>query len=89
MALQKVNGLYQVTVQTGEGEDAVTETVPVEVGLSDGAYTQIVRGLNEGDKVVVEMSDSDNSMNFRGFGMMGGGMGEQRVRIQGGSQRSR
>jgi hypothetical protein len=51
------------------------EAVPVEVGLSDGSYTQIVRGLNEGDKVLVEMSSASqsNNNNFRGFGEIGGG----------------
>ena len=44
------------------------EAVPVEVGLSDGSYTQIVRGLNDGDKVVVELSaaQSNTNANFRG-----------------------
>jgi hypothetical protein len=46
--------------------------VPVEVGLSDGVYTQIVRGLNLGDKVAVQMSASQGGQfNFR---MLGGAM---------------
>jgi hypothetical protein len=48
--------------------------VPVEVGLSDGSYTQITRGLNDGDKVVVELTAAQsNNNNFRGFGEIGGG----------------
>jgi hypothetical protein len=35
------------------------------VGLSDGTYTQIVRGLNLGDKVVVQMSASSQTEFFR------------------------
>ena len=27
----------------------------MEIGLSDGTYTQITKGLNEGDKVLVEI----------------------------------
>jgi len=45
------------------------------VGLSDGTYTQIVRGLVEGDQVLVTVSSSTNANMFRGFGggmMMGG-----------------
>jgi hypothetical protein len=43
--------------------------------LSDGSYTQIVRGLNDGDKVVVELAaaQSNTNANFRGFGETGGG----------------
>ena len=72
MALQKANGMYQVLVPNTVDPAGQPEAVPVEVGLSDGSYTQIVRGLNEGDKVVVEMSTSQsNNFNFRGGGMMG------------------
>jgi HlyD family secretion protein len=71
MALQQVNGLYQVLVQNSADPQAAPEAVPVEVGLSNGTYTQIVRGLNEGDRVVIEMMASDSSADARGFGMMG------------------
>jgi HlyD family secretion protein len=72
MALQKANGMFQVLVPNTVDPAGQPEAVPVEVGLSDGSYTQIVRGLNEGDKVVVELSASQsNNFNFRGGGMMG------------------
>ena len=73
MALQKANGMYQVLVPNTADPAGQPEAVPVEVGLSDGSYTQIVRGLNEGDKVLVELSaaQSNNNANFRGGG--GGG----------------
>jgi hypothetical protein len=51
--MQQVNGLYQVLVQNSADPQAAPEAVPVEVGLSNGTYTQIVRGLNEGDRVVI------------------------------------
>ena len=73
MALQKANGMYQVLVPNTVDPAGQPEAVPVEVGLSDGSYTQIVRGLNDGDQVVVEMSAAQSNTNFRGFGDMGGG----------------
>jgi HlyD family secretion protein len=71
MALQTVNGLYQVLVPSSDpaGEPV---SVPVEIGLSNGTYTEIVRGLNPGDQVVVQLSSSD-SEGFFGMGP-GGGM---------------
>ena len=73
MALQKANGMYQVLVPNTADPAGQPEAVPVEVGLSDGTYTQIVRGLNDGDKVVVEMAaaQSNTNANFRGGGIMG------------------
>ena len=70
MALQKANGMYQVLVPNTADPAGQPEAVPVEVGLSDGSYTQIVRGLNDGDKVVVEMAAAQSNTNFRGFGEM-------------------
>ena len=75
MALQKVSGMYQVLVPNAVDPQGQPEAVPVEVGLSDGTYTQIVRGLNDGDKVVVEMAAAQSNNNFRGFGEFGGGGG--------------
>ncbi len=54
LALQNVNGLYQVLVPGGSDPTAAPVSVPVEVGVSDGTYTQIVRGLVPGDSVVVQ-----------------------------------
>ncbi len=76
MALQRVGGLYQVLVPNGVDPAGEPEAVPVEVGLSDGVYTQIVRGLNPGDKVVVQIEASQSNPFFRGLGgmmIMGGG----------------
>jgi len=46
--------------------------VPVEVGLSDGTYTQITRGLNPGDQVVVQIASTtgSSSSNFPGGSMI-------------------
>ena len=74
MALQKVNGLYQVLVADTGDPQAQPASVPVEVGLSDGTYTQVTKGLNEGDRVVVEMSSTTGqSTNRFGQGGFGGG----------------
>ncbi|MBN1658616.1 MAG: hypothetical protein JXA93_09460, partial [Anaerolineae bacterium] len=50
------------------------ETVPVQIGLSDGTYTQIVKGLNAGDQVIVEYDTTSTTSNFRmgGSGLFSG-----------------
>jgi multidrug efflux pump subunit AcrA (membrane-fusion protein) len=73
MALTKANGMYQVLVSDPANPTAQPQAVPVQVGLSDGAYTQITSGLNEGDQVVVEMSTTTGTSNSRNF-RVGGGM---------------
>jgi multidrug efflux pump subunit AcrA (membrane-fusion protein) len=66
MALSKSNGMYQVTVADPGNPDAEPQTVPVQIGLSDGTHTQITAGLNEGDQVLVTMSDTTGVTNSRG-----------------------
>jgi len=52
----------------------------VEVGLSDGLYVEVVRGLNEGDRVVVEYQSAEQQPGrLPGFGAMMPG-GQQRMR---------
>ncbi|MFZ1631338.1 MAG: hypothetical protein WAV70_20720, partial [Anaerolineae bacterium] len=70
MALQRSGGLVQVLVPNPNDPSAEPQAVPVEIGLSDGINTQIVRGLNPGDKVVVQIAatQSTNPFNFRGVG---------------------
>ncbi len=63
MALEKVNGLYQVLVPTSSDAKGAPVAVPVEVGLSDGTYTQITKGLNVGDEVVVQVSSTAGQSN--------------------------
>jgi HlyD family secretion protein len=67
MALLTVNGMVQVLVPNSDpaGEPV---SVPVEIGLSNGTYTEIVRGLNPGDQVVVQLSSSDSEGFLRGMG---------------------
>jgi len=76
--------LSALAIQQGEDGDVVmVQDSPegpaletrVELGLSDGAYVEIVRGLNEGDRVVFEYQSPLEASGFRGFGamMQGGG----------------
>jgi HlyD family secretion protein len=70
VALQNIGGFYQVLVPSSDPE-AEPRAVAVEVGLSNGTYAEIVRGLNEGDQVVMQLQAS-SSQQF-GFGGMGMG----------------
>ena len=76
IALQQSNGQYQVLVSTTDDPNGATQAVTVEVGLNDGTYTQILKGLSVGDKVVeqVKSTTSDNNQQMGPGGMdMGGG----------------
>jgi len=69
MALQRVSGKYQVLVPNTLDPTGEPEAVPVEVGLSNGTYTQIVKGLNEGDQVIVQIAATQSTNPFfRGAG---------------------
>lgn len=67
MALLNVGGFQQVLVPSQDPEQA-PQAVPVEVGLSNGVYTVVQRGLNEGDQVLVQIQSTETS--FFGFGQM-------------------
>jgi HlyD family secretion protein len=64
MALQRVSGKYQVLVPNTLDPTGEPEAVPVEVGLSNGTYTQIVKGLNEGDQVIVQIAATQSTNPF-------------------------
>ena len=69
LALQESGGKYQVLVANASDPTGEPQAVAVEVGLSDGTNTQIVKGLNVGDKVVVRYSTSSSaSQSNRGAG---------------------
>lgn len=74
IALTQANGMYQVLVPNTADPNGDPEAVPVEIGLSDGTYTEILKGLNAGDQVLVEISTStsDETQMMGGPGGMGG-----------------
>jgi RND family efflux transporter MFP subunit len=65
MALTRANGGYQVLVPNTADPSGEPETVPVQVGLSDGTYTQILKGLNAGDQVLVQLDLTESEGNFQ------------------------
>lgn len=54
-------GKWTASRVVGEGESLAVETVTVELGLSDGLKTEIVSGLSEGDRVLVQASTSQRA----------------------------
>ncbi len=60
-------------VQVQDSPDAAAVQVPVEVGVSDGVYVEVLRGLNEGDQVVVQY-ETEQQTNFFGMGRFEGGV---------------
>ncbi|HEY3931278.1 MAG TPA: efflux RND transporter periplasmic adaptor subunit [Verrucomicrobiae bacterium] len=44
--------IHTVYVLAGEGKDAKLQVVQIKAGISDGISTEVLSGLNEGDKVV-------------------------------------
>jgi HlyD family secretion protein len=83
MALQRANGGYVVEVPNTSDPSGEPETVPVQIGLSNGTYTQIVKGLNVGDKVIVPLDTSSSNSNNSQFG---GGDGNPPVMPNGGTR---
>ena len=44
--------IHTVYLLSGEGKDARLQSVQIKTGISDGIATEVLSGLNEGDKVV-------------------------------------
>ena len=77
MAVQYEEGLP--TVQVQDNSNASPAATNVEVGLSDGTYTEIVRGLNEGDLVVIVFTPTEEGGFSPGPGFIGiPGAGQRR-----------
>jgi macrolide-specific efflux system membrane fusion protein len=71
MAILRTSGGYQVMVPNTSDPTGAATAVTVEIGLSDGVNTQITKGLNLGDKVVVQLASSNTNTN-NPFGGGGG-----------------
>ncbi len=71
LAIQRGSSGYQVLIPNATDPQGEPTAVPVEIGLSDGVNTQIVRGLNLGDKIVTRLAatTSTNPFNQRGGGL--------------------
>jgi len=94
LAITRGSSGYQVLIPNATDPQGEPVAVPVEVGLSDGVNTQIVRGLNLGDKVVARIAAATQTNSFFGgpggdippgavIQQSGGGQG-QRVIVGGG-----
>jgi len=83
MALLTSQGLYQVLIPGSGDSQSSPQAVPVEIGISDGIYSQVIRGLNEGDQVVVQVRASDAAQSpFGAIRMMGGMGGGEQIRVR-------
>jgi hypothetical protein len=63
--------LYEVLVPNTADPNGDPEVAPVEVGLSDGTYTQITKGLNAGDNVLVQLQSTSSSSSSKAMGGSG------------------
>jgi len=43
-------------VLSGEGKDATLKPVQIKTGITDGVFTEVLSGLDEGDKVVTGLA---------------------------------
>lgn len=68
VALRQTNGKYQGLVPNRADPTGDPVAVAVEVGLSDGTYTQITKGLNAGDQVLVQLQASSSGSSTRNMG---------------------
>ena len=64
-------GGAQAAGQAAAGESGATTQVPVQIGLSDGTYTEILSGLGEGD-VIEALATATTASGNNGMGGPGG-----------------
>jgi HlyD family secretion protein len=65
---------HTVFVLSGAGETAKLQAVQIKTGITDGIYTEVVSGLNEGDKVVINETLTGRAK----ANLFGGGMPRMR-----------
>jgi HlyD family secretion protein len=62
-------------VATVQKSDGTTEERPVETGINDGTKIEIVSGLSEGEKVILQKTQSDSRWRGGEGGKQGGKQG--------------
>jgi HlyD family secretion protein len=66
--------IHTVYVLLGEGKNATLQAVQIKTGISDGISTEVLSGLNEGDKVVTGTVSAGAANSSAGSNPFGGGM---------------
>ena len=66
LAVQRSSNGYQVTVPNAADPTGQPTIVAVQIGLSDGTYTQILSGLKVGDQVLAQLGAKTTTSN-QGF----------------------
>jgi len=64
-----------VYVMADKNDPTKLKPVQVKVGISDGVYTEVLDGLNEGDQVVTGLSQPDSALGAPPSNPFGGGRG--------------
>ena len=64
---------HTVFVLSGTGDDAKLQAVQIRTGISDGISTEVLSGLNEGDKVVTGMALTGTATSAATANPFGGG----------------
>ncbi|MFM2082806.1 MAG: Macrolide export protein MacA, partial [Verrucomicrobiota bacterium] len=67
-----------VYVLVGNGDDVKLKPVTIKTGINDGAATEVIEGLNEGDKVVTAAISPNSASQPAANPFGGGGMGQRR-----------
>ncbi|HTR41634.1 MAG TPA: efflux RND transporter periplasmic adaptor subunit [Pseudomonadales bacterium] len=70
--------MHTVYLLTGQDKDARLEAVHIKTGITDGIFTEVVNGLNEGDKIVTGSSSTTASAAPGGSPFGGGGFPRMR-----------
>lgn len=66
-------GLHTIYVLAGEDSAPQLKPVQVKTGITDGIFTEVVAGLNEGDKVVSSVAQNDAQGSSSASSPFGGG----------------
>ncbi len=73
LALTQSNNRYQVLVPNTTDLKGSPEAVPVQIGLSNGTYTVVTKGLNEGDQILVQLEEGSSTSSRYGREVRVGG----------------